>query len=105
MGFRQMVDYVNLIKGTQCLQIDFFWNFVRFRTEQEETKEAEMLVEALLSPVGFKKLTIGADGSQSSYLPVKFMETFIRGLGESEIKIQELCIDLHYLNNLVVGSP
>ena len=68
-----MIDYINLVRGTQCLQIDFFWNFERFRTEEEESKEAEMLVEALLSPVGYKKLTIGADGSQSSYLPVKFM--------------------------------
>ena len=45
-----------------CLQIDFFWNFERFRTAEEESKEAEGLVDLLLAPIGYKKLTIGADG-------------------------------------------
>ena len=57
-----MTDYVNLIKGYQCLQVAFFWNFERFRTPDEESKEAEELVDLLLAPVGYKKLTIGTDG-------------------------------------------
>lgn len=57
-----MTDYVKLIKGSQCLQVAFFWNFERSRTPDEESKEAEELVDLLLTPVGYKKLTIGADG-------------------------------------------
>lgn len=62
-----------------------------------------MLVDLLLSPPGYRKLTVGADGLQSSYLPTQFLQVFIRDLGRRDIKIGELCFDLQYLNNLVTG--
>lgn len=43
-----MIDFANLVQGSSLLQIDFFWNFQRFQTAEEEVKEAEMLVDKLL---------------------------------------------------------
>ena len=34
--FSRMVDFVNLFRSSQCLKIDFFWNFKRFGTAEEE---------------------------------------------------------------------
>lgn len=98
-AFRSMVDYANLVRANSCLQIDFFWNFERFRTAQEEHQEAQMLVNLLLAPRGYKKLTVGADGLSSAYLPYAFVEVLVREIGRREIAIGELCLDLQYIQS------
>lgn len=55
-----------------------------------------MLVNALLSARAYKKLTIGADGLSSGYLPATFLQVFLRELGQRQIKFTELCFDLKF---------
>lgn len=76
--FKKMVKYANLIKGAKCLHIEFFWNFQKCANE---TQIAETLVDILLKAQAYKKLTIGADGTMSRYLPKTFFEVFVRELG------------------------
>ena len=80
--FRKMLRYTNLIKGKNCLHIEFFWKFDRNKTPEAELEEAEMLVDLLLTADSYKKLTIGSDGLWSCYLPIKFIQIFIRELGQ-----------------------
>ena len=44
----------------------------------------------------YKKLTLGADGLWSCYLPETFLRVFIRALGVRRTKIGELCLDLSF---------
>lgn len=43
--FQKMVKYANLIKGENCLHIEFFWNFGK---HDHQEQEAEELVDILL---------------------------------------------------------
>ena len=60
--FRKMIRYSNMIQGAKCLHIDFFWNFSKGRSVEQEREEAEQLVDLLLTANAYKKLTIGSDG-------------------------------------------
>lgn len=91
--FKKMSRYFSMIKGDNCLHIEFFWNFQRNQTQAEEVKECERLVDILLEPSSFKKLTIGSDGLWSRYLPQAFVAAFIREVGRRQTKFTELCFD------------
>ena len=93
---RGMIKYANIIKGENCLNIDFYYNFDRNKTEQELAEEAEMLVDILLSAKSYKKLTVGADGLRSCYLPHVFLETLIRELTVRQTRFSQLCLDLQF---------
>ena len=80
--FKKMSRYCELIKGDNCLHIEFFWNFQRNMSVEDELAESERLVEILLTPKAFKKLTIGSDGLWSRYLPIVFIDVFVRELGQ-----------------------
>ena len=60
-----------------------------------------MLTDLILSAQAYGKLTIGADGMTSCYLPVCFMEIFIRKLGQTQTSFGDLCLDLQYFNDTI----
>ena len=91
--FQKMVKYANLIKGENCLHIEFFWNFAK---HDHEEQEAEELVDILLQAQAYKKLTIGSDGIASRYLPKIFLDVLVRELGLRQTKCAEICLDLEY---------
>ena len=86
------------------MDIDFYYPFKRFQTEDQEREEAERLVDILLEPKGFNKLRVGADGLSSAYLPTVFIEVFLRELIARNTRVKELVIDLEFLNKLVKPS-
>ena len=83
----KMIRYANLIKGKNCLHIDFFWIFKRGLSPDEERSKCVEIVDLLLQARSFKKLTIGSDGVWSCYLPKVFVELFLQELSVREVQI------------------
>lgn len=91
---------MELVKGDNCIHVDFYWNFKRNLSEAQELEEAELLTQVLLSANAYRKLTIGADALWSCYLPETFLKVFLREIAERKTKFKELCFDLTYLNDM-----
>ena len=43
--FAKMARYSNMLKLSNSMHIEFFWNFKRDLSNEEESKEAELLVD------------------------------------------------------------
>ena len=97
--FENLAKQCNLLK-VSYLQLEFFWNFQRFTSLEEETKSAEMLVDEILAAKAFRKLSIATDSLSSAYLPVRFLEILIREIGLRKTQIHQLCLDLNFINKL-----
>lgn len=97
--FQKMIRYANLMKSKTCLKIEFYWNF-QPKSYEAELEEAQRLVDILMKANGYAKLSIGADGLRSRYLPKVFLKLLVEKLSEKKTVIEELCFDLKFFGVL-----
>lgn len=84
--------------GNLSLSLDFYYNFSRFSSKEDELAHAYSLVDKMLqSEVRLAKVTIGTDGLGSAYLPATFVLTFLDRLAQTNTHILHLNLDLAYL--------
>ena len=71
---RQVIKYVNIVRGENCLHVDFYYYFKDVTKHPKEQLQAEYdnIIDALTSAESYQKLALGIDPLHAKQFPVDF---------------------------------
>jgi len=74
---RKAIKYVNIMKGDNCLHVDFYYNF-----DTKSHDQYDNIVEILTSAKSYKKLAVGVDSLKTTKFPPAFFSKLIKSMTE-----------------------
>ena len=95
---QKAIKYVNLMKGNECLKVDFYYDFKAKPAgdEQSDLDEYDRIVDILTSARAYKKLTIGIDELHAKNMPPAFFTKLINAMKEKQQRVGVFEVDLQY---------
>ena len=81
---RKVITYVNIVKGENCLHVDFYYYFKdASKTPKEELQaEYDNIIDALTSAHSYRKLALGIDPLHAKQFPVDFFSQLMAKMTE-----------------------
>lgn len=81
---KSAIKYVNLMKGDNCLHVDFYYDFRQTNGNilQSDIDEYDKIVDIITSARAYKKLAIGIDELHAKSMPTLFFTKLINAMIE-----------------------